>query len=257
MKNITIVMGGTINLYRDYFQLFNHIEKKFGCIIKAHNKGYLSFELHNVKFTVLFCLHPRRDKNYLLLKALKESKSGETVPLPADELVKKIINTDYVIFLGMCGGMHGKTGRVYLPTEFCKIYFDTSIKHKDILKIKPLHRITVDNILLNIIEGVPARVITTNLTLLPDSVEGREDGLWTLSERLSVYGDIVDKESYILAKHLVDKIPCGFALMASDLLTKKNQMMDQEKFTPDKKRFNAMCINVIRQILKRASVNQC
>ena len=250
MKRVVVLMGGTPTLYKNYFRLFDIIEKEFNCVVSIKKKNRLLYEIDNVKLEFLFCLHPIRDRNYVLLKELKEGVGREVISPPADELVKDIGKCDSILFFGLCGAMKGKTGDVYLPTEFIGIYFDHYIWIKEVLKIRPSHAVSINNTLLNTIKGQPARVMTTNITLLPDSVEGREEGLLTLSGILSVYGDIVDKESYQVAKYFANKVPCGFALMASDLLSKRKQMMRQDNFTPDIVKFNAMCVDSIKQTLK-------
>lgn len=249
MKKLVVIFGGTIGVYLGYFKIFHEIEKKFNCKIRRTGVNSLSCRVEDVEIDFKFCLNPIRDKNYLSLKKfLEEGYLKEVTPLPANELVKKIKNTDGILFFGLCGTFKGRKGDIYFPEEFKEVFFNTYIKHEEISKIKPFNRIKIKNFLAKKIKGKKTRVVTSNLTLMHESMENKcKDNLVILGKILSKHGDVVEKESYQIVKSFKNKIPLGLMLMSSDVLTMKKYIFKTGyDFNPNKKRFNKYCIQSLK-----------
>lgn len=248
MKKITVIFGGAIGLYNDYFRIFDAIEHYFKCIVRRVSAYKFDCKINNTKIEFRFCYNPTRDKNYYNNKKFLESMYRDLIPLPADELAKKIKNTDKVLFFGICGSFKGKISEIHTPEEFHEIFFnEVYIKHKEILKIKPMNKIEIKNILSEKIKGKKSKSITSNVTLTPNTIEKKDKAyLIILGEKLAKKGDIVDKESYQIAKYFKNKIPLGMMLMTSDILTIKKYMLTAKIFNPNKKKFNKNCIKAIK-----------
>jgi len=252
MKKLTIIFGGSIDYYDKNMGVFKEIGDVFGCSIKKIAKSKLTTKIKKINIEILFAYNPTRDKNYRVNKRYLETKWGQTVPAPADEIVKKIKKSDIVLFFGHCGGFSGKPGIIYTPETFKEIFFEEAIvKHKEIIKIKPKNKIKINNILAGKMQGKKATLITSNLTLNPSSIENNsKEHLIKLAKILSNAGDIVEKESYPVAKYFKDKVPLGVMVVCSDVLSIKKYMMD-EKFNPSPKKFSKACIKAIKIALKK------
>lgn len=248
MKKITVIFGGTLDWYLRYFEVFRTIEKKFNCIIRRNGINSLSCKIEDIKFDFLFCLHPIRDENYLSLKKSKEESGWkEIVCLPADELVKKIKNSNMILFFGLCGGFKGKKNDIYFPEKFSEVFFKRQIKKTGISKIKPFNQIKIHNFLTGKLKGKKSKIVTSNLTLMPESIEDKcKASLIRLTNIFLKYGDLVDKEGYQVAKYFNGKVPLGFMFMASDVLTVKKDMMKPKNFNPNKNKFNQTCVKCLK-----------
>ncbi len=252
MKKLIVIFGGAVGLYQGYFNIFHEIEKHFKCIIRRNTPFKFSCKIKEKLIEFRFCYGPTRDKNYYNAKKFLETKFKELVPPPADELSKKLKNAEKTLLLGICGAFKGKKGTIHIPKEFKEIFFsDVYIKHKEILKIKPFNKITIDNFLSNKLKGSKSSLVTSNISLVPDNVEDRKkEYLISLAEKLSKQGDIVDKESYQIVKYLKNK-SLGIMFMTSDLLSVKKHMMTLEGFSPDKKKFVENTIKAIKIALEK------
>lgn len=107
MKKITIIFGGPVDMYMG-FGLFNLIENYFKVKILSKSSQIFETKIDDVTLEFRFCFHPTRDELYkAAVKKHKERGWNKVIPLPADELVKKIKNTDFVLFFGLCGTFIG------------------------------------------------------------------------------------------------------------------------------------------------------
>ena len=153
--------------------------------------------------------------------------------------------------MGLCGSLHGKKGDIHIPEKFKKIFFKRNfIKDSDILNIKVVNRLQIENFLSKKMNGKKSIVITSNLAIIPDYVENGTKGLISLAKKLLISGDVVDKESYEIAK-FSKKSSIGIMLMTSDLIYRKNHMLrNGQPFNPSIKKFNRACIDSIKLALK-------
>lgn len=251
MKKLTIIFGGSYDFYYKNMNVFAALEKALKFKLKHFKKEKLTAKIKDVELEIRFAYNPTRDKNYLASKKCLEIKWKQSVPLPADEVVKKIKKTDSVLFLGHCGGFKGKPGEIFLPEKFKEIFFeDIFVKHKEIIKTRPKNPMHIKNILTKKMSGKKATVITSNLTLNPSSIENKsEKHLIKLAKILSNAGDVVEKESYPIVKYFRKKVPLGVMMVSSDVLSIKKHMMT-ENFKPDKNKFSKACINAVKVVLK-------
>ena len=174
MKKITVIFGGSVGLYSGYFRIFDEIEKQLSCSVRRDSPYSFSTKIKDTRIEFKFCICPTRDKAYYSSKKYLETTWKEVVPVPADELVKKI-KSDKVLFLGICGSFKGKMGEISFPEEFHEILFeDVYIKHKEILKIKPMNKVAIKNILKEESDGKKKAVVTSNITLTPDAGENKD-----------------------------------------------------------------------------------
>lgn len=252
-KKLTIIFGGPVGSYNDRHNTLFIIDKLTGCTLKRIAPEKFVGELDGVKLEVRFCWQPTRDDQYERTKRIAETKWKEIMAIPADELVKKIKKTDGVLLLGLCGAFNGKKGYIHLPNELKELRFKKSIiKHKEILKIKPKNLIKIKNDLIGSMYGRPARSVTSNLTLAPFNIENEsEEHLAKLAKSLSKSGDVVEKESYEIAKAFKNKHPLGIMLMTSDVLKFKKHMMPSEGFTFDDKKFGGACAEAIKVMVNK------
>jgi hypothetical protein len=248
-KKITLIFGGTVGLYTGYFRVFDAIEKQFGCEFRRILPDKVTGKIGEYEVECLFCITPVRDINYYASKKYNETRWKEVVPKPAEEIVKEV-NSDKVLFFGICGAFKGKKNEIYLPQEFHEILFkETYIKHEEILKIKPLNKIIFDNFLTNKINGKNTRAVTSNITLTYNCIEDRnKDYLIEMAKILLKDADIVDKEMYQIVKGLSKK-KLGLMVMSSDVLSIKKHMLEYKNFDLDKKKFNKSVIDSIKVIL--------
>lgn len=247
---VTIIFGGNVGIYLYSFKIFQEIEKSFKCKIKrvGHFKFQTKIDKKLIEF--FFCYGPTRDKNYKIRKESFAFNEKEIVPEPSDELVKKIKKEGTILFFGLCGGFGGKKGEVYLPQEFSEILFEKEfIREREILHVKPLNKILGKNFLIGKLKGKKGKIITSNLTLQPRSMENDDEELLiNLANSLSKKVDIVDKESYVIAKHFKNFDKIGLMFIASDILTKKRHMMKGD-FKPNINRFNRNCVKSLKVAL--------
>jgi hypothetical protein len=243
-KRITIIFGGTFGLY---LQVFKEIEKAFNCVINRISLYKLKTKIKNTDVTFYICTNPIRDKNYYLQKKyFATSQWKELMPPPANEIVKKVKKSDIVLFFGYCGTFIGKKS-VYTPEIFKEIFFDINwIMEIDELKMKVKNEIKIKNILRNVIHGENARVITSNITLAPYHAKPEsKDKLIKIANILFKEGDVVEKETYQIAKYFRNKSPLGIYIQSSDVLTNKRHMLSHKGIETNKSKFNK---NVIKSI---------
>lgn len=252
MKKLIVIFGGAVGLYQGYFNIFHEIEKHFKCTIRRNTPFKFSCKIKEKLIEFRFCYVPTRDKNYYNAKKFLETKFKELVPPPADELSKKLKNAEKILLLGICGAFKGKKGTIHIPKEFKELFFkEIYIKYKEVLKVKTLNSITINNFLTGKMRGSKSLVVTSNITLSPNTIEeGKKVYLISLAEKLSKQGDIVDKESYQIVKYLKNK-SLGIMFMTSDLLSVKKHMMTLEGFSPDKKKFAENTIKAIKIALEK------
>lgn len=248
---ITVIFGGNVGFYLYSLQTFNAIEKYFDVIIKRTGHFKFKTKINRIAIDFLFAYGPTRDQNYNIRKEKFAIGEKEIIPLPADEVVKKIKKSDVVLLFGLCGTFKGKKSEVYIPNCFKEILFEKEIiKHEEIFKIKLKNTIKIKNILRGKLNDKSSTMVTSNLTLMPRVMEdGKENSLILLADKLSKYADAVDKESYQIAKHFKNK-KLGIMLVASDVLSIKHHMMKENQFDPNKTKFNQNCINALKEILK-------
>ncbi|MEK6926477.1 MAG: hypothetical protein AABW50_04330 [Nanoarchaeota archaeon] len=252
MKKLTIIYGGSVGLYQGYFRVFNEIEKSLGCIIKRVSYFKFITKINNTKVEFLFSDMPTKGKNYYLNKKYLATRWKELIPPPADEVATRIKNTDAVLFLGLCGGFHGKKGDIHTPEEFNELLFKkTRISHKKDFKINPKTKIKLQNFLLSKIKAKKSRVVTSNMALTPDNAVNKdEEIIIKLAQILRDHTEVVEMETYPIVKILGHKFPLGIMLMTSDLVHVKKHMMRHGKFTPHKNIFNKNCIRAIKIALE-------
>jgi len=248
IKRITIIFGGTFGLYS---YVFKEIDEKFGCKIMRTSVYKLGTEIRNIKVDFYICNSPVRDRNYYFQKKyLQSSQWKELIPPSAEEIVKKIKKSDIVLFFGYCGTFIGRKS-VYIPEIFKEIFFDKDIMGIDESEMKVKNEIKIKNILKNIIPGENAKVITSNITLAPHYARPEsKDKLIKIANLLSQKGDIVDKESYQIAKYFKDKTKIGVYLQSSDILTNKRHMLSHKGMEMNKSKFNKNVIKAIKFALK-------
>jgi len=248
---LTIIIGGSIDFYHNYMNLFKLVEKKEGWAFRRINFERFVARVKNVDIDVRFCWNPTRDKAYEKLKRSAEDKMKFIVHDPADELVKKIGKTDAVLFFGSCGAFLGKKGEVYVPQIFNELLFKKLIIDKALLKkLKPKGKISFNNHLRGKMVGKDCRVIISNLTLSPDNMKDKnKDLLIEVAKKLSDYGDVVEKESYQIVKGFKDKCPLGVVMVVSDVLSVKKHMMDQKHFKPNKNNLARVFIQSVKAML--------
>ncbi len=247
---ISIIFCGPVSLY-NYFQTFDVIEKYFNCKIKKINSNKFFCKINNTKINFYFCLNPTRDKNYTLLKQRK--KTGhlkESIPLPADELVKQISESKVVLSFGLCGAFKGKKSEIYLPVKFKKLLFNENyINSKEIKKIENSPKIKINNFLVNKITGRKSTDITSNLLFVPE--DEKDNGFFRIVKFLSKFGDVIEKENYPIVKFLKDKTQLGIMLFASDTLNRKSGTLKfGYDFKQNKNKFNYYCIKSIKTALQ-------
>ena len=248
MNSVAIIFGGDIDLYVHWFNVFKNIEDAFDCVIRRRGNFNYSTRIGNTLLKFYFCINPIRDSNYLYYKLFCETVPKKLAPPPADNVAKKAAKFDRVLFFGLCGSLHnGRKGDIHTPYTFREILFpDYFITHKCIPAIKLSNSIQFTNFLCKKIRGKKSRVITSNLTFMPDYIEGGSAGLITLSTKLSSYGDIVDKEAYEIAKYLKG-LPIGMVLMTSDILyNRKDMLKNNHSFKPDVSKFNKALVSSIK-----------
>jgi hypothetical protein len=252
-KNFYIIFGGSVNHYHDWFRVTYEIEKKLKIKLRRTNAEEFRAKKGNLNIIIRFCWNPVRDKNYLNLKEYQETEFKDIVAVPASELVKKLKNPAAVLFLGLCGGFKGDKSDVYVPEDFKEIIFEEKfIREKEILKIKPKNKIKIKNFMKGIVEGKPARVITSNLTLMPKNMENEsEDILIKLTNHLLKNGDVVEKETYQIVKEFSKKCPLGVVLVASDVLTIKKHMLRPHKFKPNRAKLKNIFSNAVKEMEKK------
>lgn len=171
----------------------------------------------------------------------------ESIPPPADEVVKNIREPSVVLFFGYCGTFQGKKS-IYTPETFKEVFFDKS-KLMDVneSKIKVENEIKIRNILKKKIISHNAVVITSNLTLAPVREKPEtKDKVIKISKILSGFGDIVEKETYQIVKYFKGKVPLGVYLQSSDVLTNKRHMLSGKGMETDKNKFNKNCVKAIK-----------
>lgn len=235
MKKLTIIFGGSVTFYDAHMDIFNVVGEKTGWKFKKIAKDYFFTKINGIKVDIRFCWNPVRDKMYNEFKKFNKEKLKFVLSVPAEELVKRIKDTDAVLFIGHCGAFRGEKEDIHLPKEVRICLFKKSIvKEKDISKVKPHDLVKIDNLLIGKIKGKESRAITSNLTLSPDNVENKDKNvLIKLGKKLQGYGDVVEKESYFIAKEFKNKL-LGMLMISSDVLTIKKHMMVQKTFSPSK-----------------------
>ncbi|MBU4000564.1 hypothetical protein KKG29_05360, partial [Patescibacteria group bacterium] len=241
--------GGSVRLYLNYIMLFSTIEKRFNCKIKKKNNFEFQTTFNNNKIQILFAKNPTRDNIYIKYKNYLEKNRIELLPPPGDEVAKKIKNSDVVLFFGLCGGFKGRKGDIYLPEKLLEISLNSHyLKKEYISHINAINQIKINNIFIGKINGKKSKIITSNVALCADSIE-EEESLIELCRKLSDQGDIVDKESYSIAKN-IKNIPLGIMVMSSDLLyNKKTMLRNKRPFIIDTKKFNKFCLKCIESVL--------
>jgi len=250
-KNLYVIFGGSVSHYHDWLRVTYEIEKKLRIKLKRTKAEEFKGKRDGINIVIKFCWNPIRDKNYYEMKKYEEIEHKAIVAIPANELVKKIKNPNAVLFLGLCGGFKGKKDEIYIPEEFKEILFkEKFVKNHEILTAKPLNKIKTKNFLKNKIKGKGAKVITSNLTLMPKNMEDEsEESLIKLTNTLLKSGDVVEKESYQIVKKFNKKCPIGIVLIASDILTIKKHMLRPHKFNPNRENIKKTFSNSIKEMI--------
>jgi len=253
MKKIAVIFGGKLDLYTRWFNVFKEIENHFHCDVRRKGAYAFSTIINNTALNFYFCINPVRDDNYLAYFKYYKSILGKGLPPPANDIMKRVKNSNKILFLGLCGALcNNRKGNVQTPNLFKNYYFPNSyISKKQTNIIKPVNEVRINNFLCQSKNKKQLNVITTNLTLLPEFIEGGCRELISLSQKLSSFGGLVDKESYEIATHS-NGIPIGLALMTSGILYHRNGMMrNKRSFTPNIQKFNKMMIKSITIALDR------
>lgn len=249
-KRITVILGGTFGLY---YNLFREIDEKFGCKIMRNSVYKLQTKMNNVKVDFYICNCPVRDKNYYFSRTyLQSSPWKELIPPPASEIVKKVKESDVVLFFGYCGTFMGNK-TAYTPGIFKEVFFgDGGIMAINNSGIAVKNEIRIKNILAGKINAAEGKIITSNLTLAPYAARpDSKEKVIELSSILSDFGDAVDKESYQVVKYFKDKIPLGIYLQSSDVLASKRHMMSPKGMEINRAKFNKNIIKAMRIALDR------
>jgi len=249
-KKLTIVLGGNVGFYLWSMGTFSAIEKNLNCKIKRISYFKFSTSIKGVMIEFRICYNPTKDNNYKKRAELFALNEKEIIPPPSDEVAKKIKSRN-ILFLGLCGGLKGKKSEIFIPEEFNEIFFeDVYIKQEEILKIIPKNKIKIKNALKGEMSGKNAKVLTTNLTLMKDTIQDKKiEYLMMLGNNLSKNIDVVEKESYPIVKKFRN-VNIGVMLMSSDILTIKRNVMKTGKFNPNKDVFNKNCSKAIKEMLK-------
>jgi hypothetical protein len=229
MKKIVVIFGGPVNLFEKRFKIFKYFEKKFKIKIKKVSSVKFVTVIENIKFEFLFSYCPKSDMAYLDSKKYIEQNYNESVPLPTNELCAKIKKADIILFFGICGAFNGKIGEIYVPSVLREInYSGEMICIKDFNK-NPGREKTFKNELNGM--GKNARVITSNITLMPACVEGRREKIvLKFGKKLSKFGNVIDKESFQVVKNLAGKFKLGVGLVCSDVILEKKFLTPRHKF---------------------------
>ncbi|MEK7549129.1 MAG: hypothetical protein AAB496_01395 [Patescibacteria group bacterium] len=243
-KNISVIFGGSFGLY---YGIFTEIEKKFNCKIMRTSPFRLTTKINGIGIKFYFCNSPIKDKNYYSQKKyLQSSQWKELMPPPANEVAKKIKNSNIVLLFGYCGVFKGKKS-TYTPEIFKEVFFDTN-RIMDIKEsqIKVENAIKINNFLKPVKIGENAKVITSNLVLAPyhEKPESK-DKVIRIASILSDFGDVVEKESYQIVKHLKKDSRIGVYLQASDVLSNKRHMLHPRGMEINREKFNR---NVIKSL---------
>ena len=224
-RRIAVLIGSPYNVLAKKGNLYRLIERKLNSKFKKVSKYVYKIETKENLFYFYACYKPKKDKSYISSKKHFE-KLGEQVPPPIQEVIKKIKNVDLLLILGTCGSLDSRKNQIYLPTEFYNISFkDTYIKKEDLKKIKVGKSIKCDNILLDKLKGKKSKVITSNITFIPDRMENNsKKDLKILVNKLNKKINCVDLESYYIVKKFSNKIPIGILLFSSDIIGKHTKM---------------------------------
>ncbi|UCD20574.1 MAG: hypothetical protein JSW08_02225 [archaeon] len=251
-KKLTIIFGGSVDFYHSYLWIFGRMEKRNKWKFRRVEPEKFISKINGIDVEVFFCLNPIQDKNYDNLKEWLETGFKNIMPLPTDQLIKKIKPKNPVLFLGLCGAFKGKKYDIHIPEEFSEVFFKgETINHKHVLKVKPKNRIKIKNVLSKKIKGKPGRMVTSNLTLAPANIHRKSKStLVKLAEVLSQHGECVDKETYQIAKHLGKKVPLGIFLVVSDVLSIKKHMLDVIRFKVDANKLSKHFTNAIKTMVK-------
>ncbi len=177
---------------------------------------------------------------------------------PANEVCRKVKNTDVVLFLGSCGAFRGKVNESYLPVDFWEMDFDSGIiRPVDTPRLLPKNKIHYDNILVGLVPGKKSVQATSNITLAPKLVEDEDKGyLQFLANILLQYADAVDKEMYPIVKLLGGKFPLGLLAVSYDVVGKEELMMQEWKTHWDENKFKEACVNAVKTVVANLLVEQ-
>ena len=253
MRNIAVIFGGKPSLYIHWFDVFKKIERRFHCIVTRKSTNTFSTQIDGTALTFYFCINPIRDTNYRVYYDYYGSTTNGILPPPATEIMRRARqNSDVILFLGLCGATRNLSkGIIHTPESFLKCYFRGGhIPKKSIPYIEPSGEVQIENFLCRCPHTRTPRVVTTNLTLLPEYIEGGSKGMLALSRHLSLHGDVVDKESYEIAAQS-NGVPIGLMLMTSDCLYRTRKMIRNGRpFAPNRNRFNRALLESIQIALR-------
>ena len=242
-----MIFGGPVNLFENRLKFFKYFEKKFKVRVNRASELKFKAKIGGAEIDFLFAYCPQRDKAYLDSKKYIEKNYKEKVPLPAEELCKKIKKADVVLFFGTCGSFKGKKKQIYIPNKFRKINYSGDIILLKEFKKNPSKEVELNNVLKR--KGQKATAITSNLTLMPVCVENKkEKTVEKFGKKLSNYGDIIDKESYQIVKNLKNRFRVGVGLVCSDVILKRQFLKPKHNFG-FRDKFNKFTAKAIERFL--------
>jgi hypothetical protein len=246
-KKLIIVLGGSVDFYHNNLCLFRNVEKITGWKFERVSPDRFASEIDGVNIDIRFCWNPKRDIHYGWFKKFVQRDLKMILSIPAEELIKKIKKTDGLLFLGHCGAFKGKKESIYLPNKFLSLDFKFPKVRRENLDIVPESPVKIDNVLIDKMSGKKGTTITTNLALVPINMDNQnKDLLIDLTKNLMKYGDVVDKESYEIARGISKEVKFGCLMISSDVLTIKKHMMKEEGFKPDKDNFAKAFIDSVK-----------
>jgi len=243
---LSIVIGSTVETYKNLLKFFDKVEKKFKCKVKK--KNYYTYEttIKNEKVEFLFAFKPFKNKDYEK-SVLKWKARGRKLPPPIEETVKKV-RGNRVLFLSFYGAFTGKLNQVYLPISVTpKFIKKRNNKLEDFKNLKG--KIEFDNLLVGKVKGKKSNHITTNTLFTQEKFEGGADGLVKLAKFLAKKYDSIDMELYVLVKALKDKLSIGAMGVSSDILDKKHLHMEYNVVKQDTKYHVESCLKAIEVML--------
>jgi hypothetical protein len=121
------------------------------------------------------------------------------------------------------------------------------VSKSDFTTFIPKEEIVIKNCLLGKIKGKDAKVITSNLTLCPETMHDKNENLLIeLSKHLSKYGELVEKEAYFMVKSFYKKCPVGVLMISSDVLNVKKKMLTEKNLKSDGDNFANLFIQSVK-----------
>ncbi|MFH1585414.1 MAG: hypothetical protein ABIB79_01465 [archaeon] len=242
---IAVLIGSPFNVFEKK-TLKKLIERSLKTKIEKINSNKYFCSTKEKKFYFFPCYKPIKDRSYLSSKKYFLKEKGEKIPLPVKEALPLIKDIDLVLLFGTCGTINGKRNQVFLPTKFySKRTNGTFIRKSFLEKFKLSKGISNKNILTDLIKGQKCKLLTSNITFIPDCVEGKSlKYLDRFTKEINKKIDCIDMESYDIVKKFKDKVPIGVFLFSSDTIGKDSQM----KFRL--RDFQKNCVFILKKINK-------